>query len=222
MAKLAITVVAIALPDCINPSLISAELLVATGTRPRRRVVAFTLAAWGVTFAVGLAMALGLGDLILGFVPKPSPTVKYALITAAGVVLLAGAGVIWLRRRALVSSGAAAGDHELHGSPGVIGAAIAGLEVLTAFPYFAAIALIVGSGVSTAGKVSLVGLYCLVYALPLIAIAAAFVVMGDRAGRALQPVGEWLARRWPVVVAPLTAIIGAGVLAFGAVQLARA
>lgn len=221
MGKLAITVVAIALPDCINPSLISAELLVATGPRPRRRVVAFTIAAWGVTFAVGLAIALGLGDLILSFLPKPGATVKYALIAAAGVMLLIGATVIWVHRSALVRSDHPAGHHELHGSPAAIGAAIAGVELFTAFPYFAAIALIVGSGVSTAGKLSLVGLYCLVYALPLIVIAAAFVVMGDRAGRKLQPVGDWLTSQWPVVVAPLTAIIGIGVLAFGVVHLTR-
>jgi hypothetical protein len=221
VGKLAITVVAIALPDCLNPSLISAELLVATGPRPRRRVVAFTVAAWGVTFAVGLAMALGLGDLILSLIPKPSATVKYALITAAGAVLLIGAIGIWIRRSALVGSEPASGHHELHGSPAVIGAAVAGVELLTAFPYFAVIALIVGSGVSNAGKVSLVGLYCLVYALPLIVIAAAFVVMGDRAGSKLQPVGDWLASRWPVIVAPLTAIIGVGVLAFGVVHLTR-
>jgi hypothetical protein len=163
-------------------------------------------------------MALGLGDLILSFIPKPSATVKYALIASAGAVLLVGAGAIWLRRRDLVGS-EPTGHHELDGSPAVIGAAIAGLELLTAFPYFAVIALIVGSGVSNAGKVSLVGLYCLVYTLPLIVIAAAFVVMGDRAGRRLQPVGDWLASNWPVIAAPLTAIIGIAVLTFGVLQL---
>jgi cytochrome c biogenesis protein CcdA len=219
MVKLAITVVVIALPDCINPSLIGAELFVATGPRPRRGVVAFTVSALGVTFVFGLAMALGLGDLILSLVPKPSATVKYALIAVAGVVLLVGAAVIWLRRRALVSSEPGGADRKPHGSPAVIGGGIAGLELLTAFPYFAAIALILGSGVSNAGKLSLLALYCLVYTLPLIAIAAAFVILGERAERRLHPVGDWLLTRWPIIVAPLTAVIGIGVLAFGVVQL---
>jgi Sap-like sulfolipid-1-addressing protein len=100
-----------------------------------------------------------------------------------------------------------------------MGAGIAGLELLTAFPYFAAIALIVGSGVSDLGKLSLLVLYCLVYALPLIVIALIIAVMGERAERILRPVGDWLSAHWPVVVAPLTAAFGIAVLAYGTVQL---
>lgn len=219
MPKLAIAVVAIALPDCINPSLIGGELLVATGDHPRRRAAMFTLAAWTVTFLVGLALALGLGDLILSVVPKPSATVKYALVSAAGLVLLIGGVVMWMRRRALVSSEASADRRELHEPAALLGAGIAGLELLSAFPYFAAIALIVGSGVSNAGKLSLLVLYCVVYALPLIVIAVVIAVMGERADRSLAALGAWLSVHWPVVVAPLTAAFGVAVLAFGVAQL---
>ncbi|MGO9790538.1 MAG: hypothetical protein ACLP8S_13895 [Solirubrobacteraceae bacterium] len=74
--KLALTVVAIALPDCINPSLIGGELFVAAGPRAKWRTAAFTAAAWIVTFVFGLAIGLGLGDLILALLPKPGATVK--------------------------------------------------------------------------------------------------------------------------------------------------
>lgn len=219
MLKLAVAVVAIALPDCINPSLIGGELFVATGSHPRRRTAAFTLAALTVTFLFGLAFALGLGDLILSFLPKPGATVKYALIAAAGLVLLVGGTVVWIRRKALTSSERAHERPTSHGSSGLMGAGIAGLELLTAFPYFAAIAMIVGSGVSDAGKLSLLILYCVVYTLPLIAIAVVFAVMGTRAERILRPVGDWLFAHWPGIVGPLTAAIGIAVLAFGIVQL---
>ena len=69
----------------------------------------------------------------------------------------------------------------------MIGAGIAGLELLTAFPYFAAIAMIVGSGVSNAEKLSLLVLYCVVYTLPLIAIAAFFALMGRAPSRCCGP-----------------------------------
>ena len=97
---------------------------------------------------------------------------------------------------------------------------MAGFELLTAFPYFAAIALIIGSGVSDAGKLFLLLLYCVVYTLPLIAIALAFAVMGERAEAILRPVGNWLFSHWPLIVGPLTLMIGLAVLAFGIVQLA--
>lgn len=217
MLKLAVTVVAIALPDCINPSLIGGELFFAVGPQPRRRTAAFTISAWTVTFGFSVAFALGLGDLVLSFLPRPGATVKYALIAAAGLVLVLGGIVIWIRRSALTKPEPE--RNTPHGSPGLIGAGIAGLELLTAFPYFAAIALIVGSNVSDAGKLSLLALYCIVYTLPLILIAVVFAVMGERAERILRPVGDWLLAHWPVIVGPLTAAIGIAVLTFGVVQL---
>jgi cytochrome c biogenesis protein CcdA len=219
MLKLAIAIVAIALADCINPSLIGGELFVATGQRPRWRTATFTLGALTVTFLFGVAFALGLGDLILSLVPKPSKPVKYALIGAAGFVLTVGGTVVWIRRRSLASSQSSGDRQTLHGSPALIGAGLAGLELLTAFPYFAAIALIVGSGVSIAGKLSLLILYCVIYTLPLIIIAAVVAVMGKRAEAILQPIGDWLSAHWPLIVGPLTAAIGIAVLTFGIVQL---
>jgi cytochrome c biogenesis protein CcdA len=219
MFKTAVAVVAIALADSVNPSLIGGELFVATGERPRRETVAFTVAALIVTFVFGLAIGLGLGDLILSLVPRPGATVKYALITAAGIVLVGGGAVVWVRRKALVSSEGSNARRESHRPAALMGAGIAGLELLTAFPYFAAIALIAGSGVSDAGKLSLLALYCIIYMLPLIAIAVVIAVMGDRAERILKPAGDWLSAHWPLVVAPLTAAFGIGILAFGIVQL---
>jgi cytochrome c biogenesis protein CcdA len=219
MLKLVVAVVAIALPDCINPSLIGGELFVATGPRPRRRTAAFTLAAWAVTFLFGVAFALGLGDLILSLLPQPGATVKYSLIAAAGLVLVVGGIAIWLRRDALAQADTTERLHQSHGSAALIGAGIAGLELLTAFPYFAAIAMIVGSGVSNPAKLSLITLYCVVYALPLIVIAVIVALMGNRAEHILRPVGDWLFVHWPVLVGPLTAAIGIGVLILGLVKL---
>jgi cytochrome c biogenesis protein CcdA len=219
MVKLAVAVVAIALADCINPSLIGGELFVATGENPRQKAIAFTVAAWIVTFVFGLALALGLGDLILALVPKPGRTVKYGLIAAAGVVLVIGAAAVWVRRGSLVRSEASNDRPGSHRPAALMGAGIAGIELLTAFPYFAAIAMIVGSGVSNAGRLLLLVLYCVIYTLPLIAIAVLIAVMGERAERILRPVGNWLSAHWPAVVAPLTAAFGIGVLVFGIVQL---
>ncbi|HET6871237.1 MAG TPA: GAP family protein [Solirubrobacteraceae bacterium] len=219
MLKLAVAVVAIALADCINPSLIGGELFVATGEHPRRQTAAFAVSALVVTFVFGFALAVGLGDLILSLVPKPGRTVKYGLIAFAGIVLAGGGAVVWIRRRALVSAKHEEDQPRGRRPAALMGAGIAGLELLTAFPYFAAIAMIVGSGVSNFGKLALLVLYCIIYVLPLIAIAAMIAIMGPRADRILRPAGRWLSAHWPVVVAPLTAAFGVGVLVFGIVQL---
>jgi cytochrome c biogenesis protein CcdA len=220
MLRLTLTIVAIALPDCLNPSLIGGQLLIATRPNPRRGVAAFTLGAWAITFVFGLAVALGLGDLILSLVPKPGANVKYGLITAAGVVMIVGGVIIVVRKHALAVALPGADALPADRSAALVGAGLAGVELLSAFPYFAAIALIVGSGVSNAEKLSLLALYCVFYTLPLIVIAVGFAVMGDRAERILRPVGTWLTRHWPIVVGPVTGVIGAGLLVYGISQLA--
>jgi hypothetical protein len=50
--------------------------------------------------------------------------------------------------------------------------------LVTAFPYFAAIGIVAGSGASSPEKIFLVGLCNVVYVPPLIGIAIACAVMG--------------------------------------------
>src|SRR4051794_33486015 len=221
MLKLTIAVAAIALPDSINPSLILVALYLAMGPHPLRRTAAFTAAAFAVTFAGGLVFAFGLGDLILSIVPKPGDTLKYALIAAAGAVLLVGGGVIWALRESLPKRDAARAEkaEQAGGSAVLMGAGIAGVELLSAFPYFAAIALIAGSSVSQAEKLLLLVFYNVVYALPLFAIVAVSVVMGPRAEHMLTGVRVWVVTRWPWIVAPLAAVVGAGLVAYGVARL---
>ena len=222
MPALALAVAAIAVPDSLNPSLIVAAVYLALGSRRVRSTAAFTAAAFAVTLSGGLLIALGLGDLILSLVPKPAPTLKYALMVAAGVALVCGGAALWWRRDSLTKH-TSPRDRGVAGSVGsaaLMGASIGGLELLTAFPYFAAIALIVGSSVSLAGKVFLVVLYNVIYVLPLIAIVIVCAVMGERAGRVLAPIGEWVATHWPAIVAPLAAVAGLALTTYGITRLA--
>jgi hypothetical protein len=54
--------------------------------------------------------------------------------------------VVWIRRRSLVSTQASNDRHDSHRLAALMGAGIAGLELLSAFPYFSAIAMIVVMG----------------------------------------------------------------------------
>lgn len=219
MVALALAIIAIALPDSLNPSLIVAAVYLALGTHPLRRTLAFTISAFVVTLAGGLAIALGLADLILSLLPKPSHAVKWGVITAVGVFVMCGGGVIWCRRDALAGAPESQHKPSKGGSPVLLGAGIAGVELLTAFPYFAAIALLLGSSVSAASKASLLVLYNLIYVLPLIAIAMIRVIMGERGAELLVPISDWIQAHWPQVVAPIAGVAGAAITAYGIVQL---
>jgi hypothetical protein len=221
---LALAVIGIALPDSLNPTLIVGALYEALAARPFGRTLAFTLAAFLVTLGGGLVLAVGLGDLIVALLPKPSRTVKWAVMTGVGAVLVAGAAALWWKRNSVAESEppsqrALTTPSGTGGSPFLIGAGIAGVEFLTAFPYFAAIAMDVGASVSTGSKLFLLLLYNVIYVLPLIAIVVVCGITGERGARRLAPVGDWIAMRWPVVVAPLIAAVGVALTAYGIVQL---
>ena len=220
MPALALAVVVIAAPDSLNPSLIVAAVFLTLGAHPIRRSLVFTIAAFVVTLAGGLAIALGLGDLILSLLPKLSRTAKYDVIIAVGVLVMIGGAVIWWRRGALASK-----PSDAHREPGaggsavLLGAGIAGVELLTAFPYFAAIAMVIGSSVSAPGKVFLLVLYNIIYVLPLIAIVVIRAIMGEKGSELLIPVSEWIETQWPVVAAPIAGLAGAALTVYGIVQL---
>jgi len=217
---LALAVVAIAAPDSLNPSLIVAAVFLTLGAHPIRRSLLFTLTAFVVTLAGGLAIALGLGDLILSLLPKLSRTAKYDVITAVGVLVMCGGAVIWWRRDALAAepSDAHRGPSQ-GGSAVLLGAGIAGVELLTAFPYFAAIAMVIGSSVSGGGKVFLLVLYNVIYVLPLIAIVVVRAIMGEKGAELLVPVSVWIETHWPDIAAPIAIVAGAALTVYGIVQL---
>jgi cytochrome c biogenesis protein CcdA len=217
---LALAVVAIAAPDSLNPSLIVAAVFLTLGAHPIRRSLLFTITAFVVTLAGGLAIALGLGDLILSLLPKLSRTAKYDVIVAVGVLVMVGGAVIWWRRDALASEPSDAhSDPAQGGSALLLGAGIAGVELLTAFPYFAAIAMVIGSSVSAPGKVFLLVLYNVIYVLPLIAIVVVRAIMGEKGSEMLIPVSAWIETHWPEVAAPIAGLAGAALTVYGVVQL---
>lgn len=222
MLSLALVVAAIALPDSMNPSLILTDLYLAGGAHPRRRTAVFAIAVFAVTFSGGVLVALGVADLVRSLLPTFSSEVKYWLIVVGGVSLSLGGVAIWIKRRALADRqqpkakrGASAGQSAV-----LMGAGIAGVELLTAFPYFAAISIIVGSGVSSPEKVLLLGIYNLVYVLPLLGIAIVCAVKGPGAAGFLSRIRASVLSRWPVVIAPLALAVGLGLTAFGVLRLA--
>jgi cytochrome c biogenesis protein CcdA len=217
VTKLVLAIILIALPDSVNPSLILTELFLAGGPHPRRSTAVFTVAAVATTFAGGLALALGLGDVILSLLPKPSAVVKDAVTAGAGAVLISGGLVLYFQREraaARVRPGRAPDR-----AAAVLGVGIATVELLSALPYFAAIALIVGSDTSDAQRVILLLLYNIVYALPLIAIAAVTALAEPNAQRLLTPATAWLMERWPALAASLSVIVGIALVAYGGARL---
>jgi cytochrome c biogenesis protein CcdA len=165
----------------------------------------------------GIAIALGPGQLILSVFPHPRHSAAHILEIVAGVVMLGVAGFLWSRRRRLSQREGPATN------PGrssvILGAAITAAELPTAFPYFAAIAAIVGSGVGTTRQIVLLVLFDVCFVLPLIGILGMLTVAGDGAAPMLSQARDRLRAHWPAVLAGVALVAGIFVVTIGVTGL---
>jgi cytochrome c biogenesis protein CcdA len=214
MLRLLILVVSIALGDSVNPSTVAPALYLATTNQPRRQLAGFILGVFSVTLLGGLLILLGPGELLLSLVPKPSATAKHLTELIAGVAIVALAALLWFRRGSLAErklpSAKASGRSSL-----ALGAGIAAIELPTALPYFAAIALITGSSFDLATRLGMLVAYNVAFVLPLLAILVTVMVVGEEAEPVLRKANRWLQERWPVLLAGLSLLVGLGLMGFG-------
>jgi cytochrome c biogenesis protein CcdA len=209
LLQLAGLVVSVAFADSLNPSTIGPALYLATGQAPARKVLGFTAGVFVVFLAAGLLIALGPGELLLSVLPRPSARTKHAVEAAVGAGLAIAGAIVWAKRRALAAR-PLPGRNMSGGSAVLLGAGISLVELPTAVPYFVVIAAIVGAGASVPERIELLVLFCAVFCLPLLAIAAVLVLGGDRAREPLRRVGDSFHHHWPALLAALLILVGVG------------
>jgi cytochrome c biogenesis protein CcdA len=211
-------VMSIGLADSVNPSTVGPALYLASGQRGLRQLVQFTLAAFIVYFLGGVILTIGPGQLLIGLVPNPPPHIRFLIELGVGLALLIGSGLVWRRRRAFAERGSprVAGTNK---SGAVLGASIMAAELPTAFPYFAAVAVIVGSGVGLFEQLILLGIFNICFVLPLLAVAITLLSGGKRARRLLTRARRLVDQHWPRVLAGGLGLIGAFALLLGATGL---
>lgn len=219
MLRLVALCVSIGLADSVNPTTIGPALYLAGGRRAREHVIQFTLGVFAVYLVGGLVLALGPGQLVLSLVPHPHPHVRFIVETIVGATILTcGLFVLSYRRR--LSSFDVPTPKPKGRSSAILGATITAVELPTAFPYFAAIAAVVGSGFDPARQTVLLVIFNICFVLPLVAIAVTLTVAGERATGLLRMARVKLETHWPVVVATLAVLAGAFVMLLGVTGLA--
>jgi cytochrome c biogenesis protein CcdA len=221
MIRLIGLVISIGLADSLNPSTIAPALYLASGERPRSRVTEFTVAVFLVYLLGGIVIAAGPGRLLLSALPSPHRHARHVIETATGVALLAGAAILW-RYRARLADRDLPYEVPQRKSSLLLGAGISAVELPTAFPYFAAIAAIVGSGVDPANQLALLLLFNACFVLPLLGIVGTLTFAGDRAEHLLGAWRSFLQRHWPAVLALLLVLAGSFALTLGVTGFAAA
>jgi cytochrome c biogenesis protein CcdA len=219
MIRLLGLVISIGLADSLNPTTIAPALYLAAGDRARRQVAQFTAAVFGVYLLGGLAIALGPGQLLLAIVPKPGRHLGYVLEVVAGVAMLACAALLWGYRHRLAESRAPEINPRGRSSA-ILGATITAVELPTAFPYFAAIAAVVGADVGIVRTIFLLVVFNVCFIAPLLGIVGVLTFAGPNAQLLLTRGREWLEARWPTVLAVLALVAGIVVTLLGVTGLA--
>jgi cytochrome c biogenesis protein CcdA len=219
MLRLIGLVISIGLADSMNPSTIAPGLYLATGRQPRSDLIKFTFGVFGVNLIGGAVIALGPGQALLALVPRPGPTARYIAETVAGVVMLVAAVELWRKRKSLARRELPTPQSKGR-SAILLAVTISAVELPTAFPYFAAIAAIVGSGFDPGRQLILLALYNVSFVLPLLLMLATLAIAPDRAARILQRTRDLLQRYWPAVLAGLALLAGVFVTLLGVTGLA--
>jgi cytochrome c biogenesis protein CcdA len=219
MLRLISIVVSIGIADSLNPSTVAPALYLAGSKHARVRVLEFTAAVFTVYFLGGIAIVLGPGQLLLSLIPHPSRHLSYILEIVAGVAMLTAAAFLWGYRDQLRTREATSQLRFERRSSALLGATITAVELPTAFPYFAAIAAIVGSGYDIVRQTFLLLLFNVCFILPLLAIIAVLTFAGPNASRVLAAGRTWLEARWPIVLAVLALAAGLFVTLLGVTGL---
>jgi cytochrome c biogenesis protein CcdA len=219
MLRLMGLVISIGFADSLNPTTIAPALFLAAGERPRRQVAGFTAGVFAVYLLGGLIIALGPGELLLSIIPHPGHHLGYILEVVAGGAMFTAAAFLWGYRRRLSEADTPEMDPSSR-STLLLGATITAVELPTAFPYFAAIAAVVGANIGVVKVVVLLVIFNLCFILPLLGILATLEFAGDNAQRMLTAGRARLEAHWPAILAGLALIAGLIVSLLGVTGLA--
>jgi cytochrome c biogenesis protein CcdA len=212
-------VLAVGIADSINPSTVAPALYLATRRDAARSIAAFAAGAFVVYTAGGLLLVLGPGQAALAELPHPDAEATHRIELGAGVALLVFAVITWLARERIARMLVREESATRSSSSFIVGATIMTFELPTAFPYFAVIAAVVGSGRSLGVQIPLIVLFNVAFVAPLVAIAVLRHTAGPRAVRVLDAARIQLDRRGALLISGLMLVLGLVALFIGLVGI---
>jgi cytochrome c biogenesis protein CcdA len=221
MVTLVALVVTVGVLDSVNPSTVGPALYLATQRRSGRGVGTFTVGVFGMSLLGGLILTLGPGYAIVAALPRPGTHTTALVELCVGTLCALVAAGLWLTRLR-VARRIRREERRVASSPLILGAGIMAVELPTAFPYFAVIAAIVGSGRHVVTQIGLLVLFNTIFVAPLVAITVVRSLMHNRTDSSLGRLRDGIDRHAAALVPALFALVAFALLAIGAFGLLTA
>lgn len=214
--SLALALTGIAALDSLNPSLFVAQFYLLTTPNPIPRIVSYIAGVLAANVTGGLLALVGFRSVAARWLDAVPPAAVDGLLLAAGLALLAFG--LWYRAPAAggpISKPRSLRPLHTFG----LGVAVMVNELTTALPYLVAIERITQAGLDGAGNLLALGLYNLVFALPLMAFLVLLIRYRQRFTAQLERIGLAI-RTWaPRVVKYGSLAFGAGLAGYAGLSL---
>jgi cytochrome c biogenesis protein CcdA len=211
MHNLLISLVAIAALDSLNPTAVALQIYLLSTPKPIARSIAFMAGVFLAYWTAGLLVILGASKLMATVVGDagfslPEPHI-YTIQFLSGLALsIAG---FKLKTSAPANRGKRPENLTLNRTF-LLGMAMTILEFPTALPYLAAIEQIARAKLDLLTIMSILGLYNLVFVLPLIILVWIYVLFHQQSARLLPRINRAIAIWSPKILRAL--LLGLGTL----------
>jgi hypothetical protein len=209
--------VVLALIDSINPSaiVITLYLLTRSGAAPQ---VAVYIAAIFVTYlALGTTMMLGVDTLApsLGAALRSRPGLIAQSVVGLGMVVYC----VTASTERAGSKSVAPPSVSTYAALAALGVTVTAMELPTALPYFAAIALLASAELPKHEWLPLLVLYNGFFVLPPIALLVGHLVLGQRVGKRYEALSQRLQRAGRETALWIGGLVGGWLLVTGVIEL---
>ncbi|HSX61010.1 MAG TPA: GAP family protein [Tahibacter sp.] len=201
-----LTVFGFAVVDAINPSALAVTLVLLTQARAVPHVIAYVAGILATYLALGIALMLGFGAALRGLGAALDHPAVLALQAALGLGLLLYA----IAAPTPSDAPREARDTGRAGAIGMfmLGATVTATELVTALPYFAAIAVMTSAKLAAAQWLPLLLAYNAIFIAPPLALLGLHLLFGKRLGPRYAHWRDVLARGARETVLWILALVG--------------
>ena len=213
-----VAVLALAVLDSVNPSAIVVTLyLLSVATRAHVQVAVYIGAIFVTYLAFGVLMVLGLDALLPAIDEFLDSRIGFAVQSLVGLAMLVYS--LTASRDRPSSQEVARPSASTYAALVALGVTVTAMELPTAVPYFAAVALMAEARLPIQAWAPLLGLYNVIFVLPPVALLVGHVIFGQRLAEPYAAFRQRLQQGAQETMLWVAGLVGGGLFVTGLIEL---